>query len=134
MITAIIKSYINTPYQHQARLKSVGVDCAGLIVCVAQELGIKLNGTYTDYTMQPDGFRLIQVCKENLQEVQSGQEQPGDVLLMRFMTDPQHLAFLVEDNEIVHAYMRARKVVQHKLDETWRQRIVAVYRFKEQIK
>ena len=54
--------------------------------------------------------------------------QPGDLLLMRFAREPQHLAVLVGEN-IVHAYANAGRCVEHRLDDAWSRRIVRVYRF-----
>ena len=36
------KTWLGTPFHHQGRLKGVGVDCAGVIVCVAKELKLKV--------------------------------------------------------------------------------------------
>ncbi|MBL0320066.1 MAG: hypothetical protein IPP74_12385 [Alphaproteobacteria bacterium] len=35
------RTWLGTPFHHQARLKGKGCDCLGLIVGVADELGLK---------------------------------------------------------------------------------------------
>jgi hypothetical protein len=58
--------------------------------------------------------------------------EPGDLLLMRFEREPHHLAFAGDyvhgGLSMIHAYGTAGKVVEHRLDDAWRGRIVAVYR------
>ena len=53
---------------------------------------------------------------------------PGDLLLMRFAGEPQHLAVFTGET-IIHAYQATGRVVEHSLDDKWRRRIVRVYRF-----
>jgi hypothetical protein len=48
---------------------------------------------------------------------------------MRFGNEPQHLAVFEGDN-VIHAYESIGRVVEHRLDDKWRKRIVRVYRFK----
>ncbi len=125
------RSWIGTRFHHQGRLKGVGVDCAGLVVGVAEAVGINVHD-YTDYSRYPDGQMLEQVCDEQLTRIALNEIQPGDVLLMRFETEPQHLAF-VGDYEfgglsIIHSYIQARGVVESRLDEVWLNRVYAAYR------
>lgn len=39
-IVAMARSWLGTPWIHQGRLKSVGVDCGGLIIGVGKETGL----------------------------------------------------------------------------------------------
>ena len=64
----------------------------------------------------------------NLMRV-TGKPQAGDVLLMRFTGEPQHLAIYAGPN-IIHSYQTVGKVCEHILDAKWARRIVRVYRFK----
>ena len=36
----VARTYIDTPFQHMGRLPGVGLDCAGVLVCVARELSL----------------------------------------------------------------------------------------------
>ena len=67
-ICEIAESFVNTKYQHQGRLKDVGVDCAGLVICVAKETGFNYDIEYKDYGMIPDGNKLFRECKKFLKE------------------------------------------------------------------
>jgi cell wall-associated NlpC family hydrolase len=80
------------------------------------------------YARQPFGNLLKAICEA--QGVKVDKPQPGDILLMRFVREPQHLGIHAGDT-IIHSYQRAGKVTEHRMDNVWRDRIVAVYRFKE---
>lgn len=54
---------------------------------------------------------------------------PGDVLLMRFKNDPQHLAIFAGET-IIHSYSTVGMVCEHRLADVWIARIVGVYRFR----
>lgn len=60
--------------------------------------------------------------------VPKSQMRAGDILLMRFDGEPQHLALYTGEN-IIHSYETMGKVVEHALTDTWNRRITAVYRF-----
>jgi len=129
VITAA-RSCLGTPFHHQGRIKGVALDCAGLVLSVAHDLNVE----YFDvqgYGRDPfqgllktalDGQPgLIAVSRDDM--------QPGDLLLMRFGRDPQHLA-IYTGQTIIHSYEAVGIACEHDLDDTWRRRIVAVYRFR----
>jgi NlpC/P60 family putative phage cell wall peptidase len=133
LIVAEAREYIGTKFQHQARLKGVGCDCAGLVVGVAKTFGLTAFDML-GYAPVPDGTTLKKSCQENMQEIPTNEIDLGDVLLFRFHSEPTHLA-IVGDHphggfSIIHSYAPSRKVVEVRLDEVWLSRIVAAYRFK----
>jgi cell wall-associated NlpC family hydrolase len=118
------RRYLGTRWHHQGR-SSAGLDCAGLVVRVAHDLGLS-SADVGGYGRTPDGFRLYDVLRAHL--VVTHEAQPGDVLLFRFVKNPMHLAILTEPGRMIHAYANARRVVEHRIDETWRRRIVDAFR------
>jgi cell wall-associated NlpC family hydrolase len=102
------------------------MDCAGLLVCVARDIGISIEGDQAGYPRTPDGQSL----KKALDGFGTAVEafQPGDFLLMRFDAQPQHIAIVTEAG-IIHSYLSARRVVEHGLSDDWRARIVQSYAF-----
>lgn len=124
------RDVIGARFRHQGRDPAKGLDCAGLIVHVARELGMA-HDDMAVYPRLPGGGLLESTLDAQPQlDVVKGGLQAGDILLMRFGGDPQHLAILTADNTIVHAWAIARKVCEHGLTDEWRRRIVRAYRFR----
>lgn len=123
-ITAAARQYLGVRYHHQGRARA-GMDCAGLIVCVARDLGIPAQDM-VGYGRLPVGDALRQTLDE--QAVRVPHYREGDILLIRFHTEPQHLA-IVTDKGMIHSYAAARKVVEHRIDSHWASRVVAAYSF-----
>lgn len=124
------RAVLETPFRHQGR-DVRGLDCAGLIVHCADACGL----TYfdqNDYPRQPGNGRLeaaleMQPC---LVRIPVATAQAGDVLLIKFKGDPQHLAIHAGET-MIHAWETVGKVCEHGLNE-WRSgKIVAAYRFVE---
>jgi cell wall-associated NlpC family hydrolase len=126
------REYINTPFHHQGRLKGVGVDCAGLIICTAKDLNIDVYDIKGYSNIPSQGLfektvinQLIKIDFEDLQQ--------GDMMIFKFTSEPQHIAFVSEvkpNIKIIHAYQQVNKVVEHDFDKIWERRLVACFRFK----
>lgn len=130
-IIGYARECMGTPFAHQGRVPGLALDCAGLCVHVAQRLGYQPKDVI-GYSAQPSPGSLEsaladQLCVTRVAETPAAR-QAGDVLLMRFRANPQHLAIFTGEN-IIHSYSTVGKVVEHRLDGKWESRIVAVYRF-----
>jgi NlpC/P60 family putative phage cell wall peptidase len=124
-VVAEARRWLGTPWRHQARLRAVGVDCGGLVVCVAQALELPVQDHPPGYARLPDGVSL-RACVER-QCMRIAASEPGAVLLMRWAAQPQHLAIvstLPEGFGMIHAWAGIRRVVEHGLTAEWRDRIV----------
>lgn len=121
------RSWLGVRWVHQARSRA-GVDCVGLVIRVAHALGLSTYDT-ADYSRQPDPVRMRALLAEHLEPIAIAKAQIGDVLLMRFDIEPQHVA-IVTDIGIIHAYAQARRVVEHRVDDQWQSRIVGAYQFR----
>ena len=140
IIVAQARTWLGTPFHHQARLKGKGCDCLGLITGVVGELGLQdRNGQpltgYDEvtYSKEPDGAYLTQKLTALLDEAPVAQAQPGDLALFTVRDNPQHLAILTDYEGglgMIHCYAQARRVVEHRLDDDWRQRLVKVFRWR----
>jgi NlpC/P60 family putative phage cell wall peptidase len=127
-----------TKYRHQAALKGVACDCIGLIAGVGFYVGIKeapaflSDKRFRAYGPEPMAGLLLEACDKYLDPVKLGQEQLGDILVMRFARAPMHFGLLSARNPdyVIHAYAQARKVVENRIDEVWRSRIMACYSYR----
>ncbi len=125
-LVAAALSMVGTPFHAQGRAPGIGLDCIGLVACAARQCGYEPQDRQA-YPMRPNG-ELQPALEAQLERV--GQPEPGDVLLMAIDgAEPHHVAIYIGNNEIVHAYITARKVVKQTYTEHWRRMVVAVYRF-----
>ena len=143
-IVTAAREWMGTRFHHQGRKKKQGsapggVDCLGLLVGVARELNLVspqgallAEADVQDYGHIPDGKKLQATLGTLMQEVTGSAMQAGDVLLMRFEREPQHLAIVSDHPQgglgIIHAYAAARKVVEQRLDALWKSRVISIYR------
>ncbi len=56
----------------------------------------------------------------------------GDVLIIKFAVEPMHFAIVTALNPmyVIHALSTVGKVVEHRFDQVWTNRIVRAYRFR----
>jgi hypothetical protein len=129
-LVACARGYIGTRWRHQGRVKGVGVDCLGLVICVARDLGLA-RVEVANYSRYPDGKTLVDGCLAHMRRVAFADVLSGDVLVMTFDQDPQHVAFASELGgrpAVIHCYADARCVVEHDLDTQWRGRVRDAFR------
>jgi cell wall-associated NlpC family hydrolase len=129
------REYIGTPWVHQHRSRGVAIDCAGLVICVARDLGlVDADFDITGYGRTPDGT-LLGACDGALQRIEREVLQPGDVLALSFTGDPQHLAIVGDyahgGLSIIHARNTGQpassRVVENRLMWARNLRFVAAY-------
>lgn len=140
------RSWIGTRFHHQGRVKKTdnhlgGCDCIGLILGIADDIGAKFNNNLLSfydnncYSKRPTGLKLQENLDKYLQIVNNNEYCIGDIALISFVKDPQHVAVISSYSKdsfsIIHSYIKARGVVEHYLDANWLERIVRVYRFNE---
>lgn len=127
-IVALARECIGTPFQHQARVPGVGLDCAGVLVHILKSLDLP----HTDERGYPRTpykglIRSILESQPCLRKISKQEMQPGDVLLMKFDGEPMHVAILSGEN-IIHSYSRVGRAVEHGFTDEWRYRVTDVFR------
>jgi NlpC/P60 family putative phage cell wall peptidase len=126
-VVRVARTWLGTPYHHQGRVKGAGVDCAGLLVGVAKELGLS-DFDVTGYSGRPNGDSLTRVCQEQMTPITLEKLSAGDVLLFKFEAHAGHLGIFIGDNTLIHSYMPRRQVVEHSLDARWWSLVAGQYR------
>lgn len=123
------RSWVDTPYHHQGRLKGVGVDCVGLVIGVGRALGI-CSFEFFSYERSPDPTILLGHLREQL--TRGNVPQRGSILLFSFTREPQHFGIYTGvDDTIIHAYSCAKKVEEAPFDIIWKRRMLSVHEYKE---
>lgn len=113
------RAWLGTPFHHQARLKGVGVDCVGLVIGVARELGLVAPDFDVDtYPRVPDGSSLMHLVNLHMTPLDV-EMAPGHVVVVRFDRDPQHLGILGDYRHgglsIIHAAAEPGRVIETRL-------------------
>lgn len=119
-VVAAAQSWLGCPYGHQQRLQGVAVDCAGLVIGVARQLG--LVGDDFDiggYARIPDGHSLLSACDEHMTRIDRDAMRPGDVVVVKFDSEPQHFGILAPYAHgglaMIHAASKYSKVIETRL-------------------
>ncbi len=129
-IIASARACLGTPFLHQGRIPGVALDCAGLVIAVAQAIGAECVDQ-DGYSRSPSHGLLECALDEQpcLERVEAMDRRPGDVLLIRFAGDPQHLAIHTGET-IIHSFASVGRVCEHRLSSVWAARIVCACRFR----
>ncbi|MEX1034648.1 MAG: NlpC/P60 family protein [Sneathiella sp.] len=111
------RGWIGTRWQHQGRSRAGGVDCIGLIVMVARELGIPVQDV-TGYRRRQDGRQFLSEIHKQLEIIPSTDWKKGDIGVFKESSFPIHVGFLGWRNDIatvIHAHARRRQVIEEPL-------------------
>lgn len=135
-VIAAARTWLETPWRHQACCKGVGVDCIHFIAGVARELGLPCaevffaTPEYHNYGRTPDPELLLAACDLLMQRIPLGTEGLGDVLVIHFDRHPMHFAFVSDlaPRRLIHAWLGARRVVEHGIEPPWPGRVLRAYR------
>ena len=131
-IVAAARTWIGTPYRHQASLKGVGCDCLGLLVGVWRELGGAVPGRLPAYT--PDWAEasgretLAEGVRRLLTEIAPGEAGAGDIVLFRWRPHlpAKHCGILTAPDRMVHAQEKAA-VSEVAVSGWWRRRMAFAF-------
>ncbi len=130
-IVNLARGFVDTPYHHHGRLPGEGLDCAGVLVAVANIIGYPCVDLVDGYSRFPDGLQLLEKLGESWDEIPVQIAKEADILV--FWIDPrlkipQHIGIKTHIQTtgmegMVHATQIIPKVVEHHLDERWMKRI-----------
>jgi NlpC/P60 family putative phage cell wall peptidase len=134
MIVAETRSWIGTPYRHQASLKGVGCDCLGLLRGVWRALcgdEPERAPPYAPDWAEAGGVEMLaEAARRHLVEIALADIGAGDVVLLRWRAGlpAKHVAILTAADRFVHAHDGAA-VAEVALAPWWRRRIACAFRF-----
>jgi NlpC/P60 family putative phage cell wall peptidase len=131
VIVSEARSWVGTPYHHLGDIKSVGVDCAMLLVRIYQTAGI-IEKTFDPRPYEPEWYlhRSEPLYLIGMQRwghrIEADKVQPGDIAMFNFGKHAAHGAIVVDDNLMIHAYRRhgnveycERRAHADRLDSYW---------------
>lgn len=124
-------------FQHQGREPDIGVDCIGFLrwgyLQQREALPEELERGFDAYLRRPDGRYFLSVLRDWFDEIERTDRQRGNLLLIYDRTNPQHVAVMTNEREVVEAYSSpvsgVERVLRQRLDP--RRVVAAVFRFPE---
>jgi len=130
-MVAAARTFLRVPYKHRGRSRA-GVDCIGLIACALQAVGRDIEDREA-YSPAPQGDSLHEAAAYHLgTPVPKDAMQPGDVVLLRWFKHPNHVALVTPypygGLALLHSFKASHEVIEHRLDDEWRSRIVGAWR------
>lgn len=109
---AAARACLDTPFRHQGRLAGVGLDCVGLVVVAALEVGIPVIDNLTYPHNPSDAFlRHMLVDVNRLTACSFDDDAIGDLLLLRYSKRATHVAIRT-DLGVLHATADVGRVVE----------------------
>lgn len=133
-IVAEARTWIGTPYQHQASLIGVGADCLGLVrgiwrACIGPEP--EATGPYSPDRAEASGQeRLLEAGRRHFLPADPQNIRPGDVLLFRWKdhVPAKHLGIASAPGRMVHAHDGA-SVAEVAITPWWQRRLASAFQF-----
>jgi NlpC/P60 family putative phage cell wall peptidase len=130
-IVAAARTWIGTPYRHQASLKGVGCDCLGLLRGIWREvMGAEpeLPPPYAPDWAEAGADTLVLAARRHL--VALGQVEPGAVLLFRWRDGlpAKRCAIATSLDTMVHAHDGA-EVAEVAFRPWWQRHLAHVFAF-----
>lgn len=133
-IVAMTRSWLGTPYHHQASMKGIGTDCLGLVRGVWRELYGAEPETAPPYSRdwaEASGDEtMLGAARRHFREIAPDHATAGDVLIFRFRAHAvaKHAAILSAPSAMIHAF-EGVAVSEAPLHPWWRRRIAGAFEF-----
>ena len=128
------RSWIGTPYHHQASRRGLGTDCLGLVRGIFREL-------YDREAEEPPAYSpdwgeaagretLIEAAARHLIRRETSTPDPGDIVVFRMRRGAiaKHVGVMTSAASMVHA-QQSVGVIEVGFGANWQRRVVGVYCF-----
>jgi NlpC/P60 family putative phage cell wall peptidase len=135
-IIRVARTWIGTPYVHQASVKGAGCDCLGLLRGIWRELrGEEPESppAYSPDWAEANGVEtLYMALQRHLREIGTRDIAPGDIALFRMLPNgpAKHCGIIGDSPQgltLVHARQNKR-VSEEAFSQWWRRRLTFAFR------
>lgn len=133
-IISAARSWIGTPYRHQASIRGIGCDCLGLVRGVWREVvgeePEKPKNYSPDWAEAGGAEQLAGAASRHLIEIGNRRISGGEILLFRWRRDlpAKHVAIATNAEFMVHAHDGAQ-TCEVSIAPWWRRRLASVFAF-----
>lgn len=133
-IVAAARSWIGTPYHHQASRKGIGTDCLGLVRGIWRELFAEepeVPPPYSRDWAEASGVEtMLEGARRHFDEIEPGGLTAGDLVVFRLRPGfvAKHAGILAAPDKLIHA-LEGAPVSEVHFCKWWRRRIAGAFRF-----
>ncbi len=133
-IVAVARTWIGTPYHHQASERDVGADCLGLVRGVWRDLyaaDAEMPPPYSrDWAEASGEETLLAAAARHLIGISPHQSGPGDVVVFRLKAGliAKHAAIVTTPETFIHA-IEGSPACEVPFGPWWRRRIAGAFSF-----
>lgn len=116
---------IGTPFKYGGRcLQDGGLDCYGVVV----EMGRRNGLEFPERQFSENLAINHALMSSQMDEWERCTPQPCAVALIRILSHPCHVGFLIDDYRFIHAWEGSNGVVVERIED-WQKRIEGFYRY-----
>jgi cell wall-associated NlpC family hydrolase len=131
-IVTAARRWLGTAARHQGRVRGAGVDCVGIWIGIARDLGRPPPeiGWYGQFPHEADVRSWLDrnmVLAWDRSSDTDPNPLPGQLGLFRWVGTAIHLAVITGAATMLHAYAPAGRVIEHPIAGGWMHRLVALY-------
>lgn len=121
-VIEIARSWIGTPYHHNAHMKGVGVDCAFFLAEVFQEAQlvdkIPIPHSSPQFMLHRNEELYKKEVANRATEISENEVQPGDIVLFRIGRVFAHGAIIISwPDQVIHSHIMSGRVLITRSDE-----------------
>jgi cell wall-associated NlpC family hydrolase len=126
--------YIGLPFREHGRERA-GLDCWGLVrLVMAEQFGRYLPSFSTRYCKTTDAETIGRLVLSELphwDDVDSGKEVLGDVVVLRVRGAPMHVGLVLGDGCMLHVEQGIDSAIERYKGSRWAGRVHGFYRYRE---
>jgi len=104
-VIAEARTWLSTPWHHDAAVKGAGVDCGQIIAKVFAAVGLIERPTVAEYpsdwALHRSEERYLDVVQQYAHRIDA--PQPGDIVVWKFGRTFSHGAIVVQWPQVIHA-------------------------------
>ena len=125
--------YIGLPFKEHGRDRS-GLDCWGLVrLILSEQFAFALPSFVKEYDRTTNADKIARlICREIpfWQAVSSGEENLGDVAVLRLRGQPMHVGLVLGDGQMLHIERGINSAIERYASPRWSERVHGFYRYK----
>jgi cell wall-associated NlpC family hydrolase len=126
--------YVGLPFAEHGRDRD-GLDCWGLVrLAYAEQYGVLLPSYAEGYATTTDREEIPKLVSGEIasewEPITPGEEQEGDVVLLRVLGRPIHVGLILDPPRFLHVMQGVDACVQDYQGAMWNRRVLGFYRYR----